>query len=259
MLAGCASGHNLAVNVPIDGACTRRRTAASEAYSDDLPDRTCLFRRRHASRRLVWRARGDRRDDVAAARGRWPADRSHRFRLRCLRWLGRRRLFRAQAARAHCRFSRELPVAQRRGGIDTQINLATLGRALGGGVNGDRRFSQWLDQTSVSAAPPSAIYARCAGLASGSMPPTFITARRSCSAPPPSTRFAAICNSYRARRRGGSVGAVPIAFAPVVLESYGGRCKTPLPPGVDRARNNPQASAVVARFAEGSRATATAR
>src|SRR5262249_54309379 len=68
------------------------------------------------------------------------------------------------------------------------------------------------------------------------------------------TAFNALCSNLDAYPVSDAVAAsaaVPIVFAPVVLESYGEGCNAPLPPGVVRARNNPQAQPLLRAFAEG--------
>jgi NTE family protein len=44
--------------------------------------------------------------------------------------------------------------------------------------------------------------------------------------------------------------AVPLAFAPIVLETYPGGCAAPLPPWAERARRDPNAQPLLRSFAE---------
>ena len=72
--------------------------------------------------------------------------------------------------------------------LRTRVSLVNLSRALGGGVN-DVQFTEWTRTCSMAlATSPSE---RSDGREFGSTPQTFSTARRSCSARPPSTHCAA--------------------------------------------------------------------
>jgi NTE family protein len=133
--------------------------------------------------------------------------------------------------------------------LNTQLNLATLGMALGGGVNGDRRFSQWLDQNLFGGATFGDIRAV-------RRPRIWINASDIYNRTPfvfGATAFGALCSDISAYPLSDAVAAsaaVPIVFSPVVIESFGGRCNIPLPSAVERARNNPQAPPLLRDFAE---------
>jgi hypothetical protein len=75
-------------------------------------------------------------------------------------------------------------------GLRTDLTLGTIGRALRAG-----------SMPICSMARPSVIFARPGDRKSGSTPPTSITAPRSCSARPRSTRCAAISRNIRWRMR----------------------------------------------------------
>jgi len=65
--------------------------------------------------------------------------------------------------------------------------------------------------------------------------------------------FAALCSDIRKYPLSQAVAAsaaVPVAFVPIVLESFPAACATPLPPWVDRVLANRNAGAQVRAFAE---------
>ena len=251
LLAGCASVQNLPVNVPISGALPPIPPgAASEAYSDDLliglsfsggGSRAAAFSYgalaafddtmlppREGGGRLI-----DRIDFVSGVSG--GSVTAAYFGLK------------QRAALTDFRERFLLRNAEEE--LNTQVNLATLGLALGGGVNGDRRFSQWLDQNLFGGATFGDIRAV-------RRPRIWINASDIYNRTPfvfGATAFGALCsdlNAYPLSDAVAASAAVPIVFAPVILESYGGRCNTPLPPGVERARKNPQAAPLLRDFAE---------
>ena len=96
----------------------------------------------------------------------------------------------------------------------------------------------------------STLFAKTVGRGSGSMPPTSITAHRSCSEGPLSTPFAVISGPIVSPKRSQPPPAVPLAFAPIVLETFPGGCSKQLPPLLERARHDPQAQPLLRSFAE---------
>lgn len=251
LLAGCASVHNLPVNVPISGALPAVPPGAvSETYSDDLliglsfsgggtraaafsygalaaMDETMLPPRAGGGRLI------ERIDFVSGVSG--GSVTAAYFGLK------------QRAALADFRERFLLRNAEEE--LNTELNLATLGLALGGGVNGDRRFSQWLDRNPFGGATFGDLRAM-------RRPRIWINASDIYNRTPfvfGATAFGALCSDLGAYPISDAVAAsaaVPIVFAPVVLESYAGRCNTPLPPAVARARNNPQAQPLLRDFAE---------
>jgi NTE family protein len=66
------------------------------------------------------------------------------------------------------------------------------------------------------------------------------------------TAFNALCsdlNSYPIADAVAASSAVPVAFAPVIIESYGGKCTTPLPAKVERAVRDVNANPMLRSFA----------
>ena len=67
------------------------------------------------------------------------------------------------------------------------------------------------------------------------------------------TAFDALCSDIRPYRVAEAVAAsaaVPLAFAPIVLETFPGGCSKQLPPLLERARHDPQAQPLLRSFAE---------
>jgi NTE family protein len=70
------------------------------------------------------------------------------------------------------------------------------------------------------------------------------------------TAFGAICSDladYPVAAGVAASAAVPLAFAPVVLEAFPGRCRTPLPHWISRAAADPGAPPLLRAFAKGVR------
>jgi len=133
-------------------------------------------------------------------------------------------------------------------GLKTQISLGNIGRALGGGIN-DRQFTDWLDRNLFEGA-------RFDALREDRRPRVWINASDIYNRTPfvfGKTAFDALCSdirSYRVAEAVAASAAVPLAFAPIVLETYPGGCKAPLPPWLERVRNDPNAQPLLRSFAE---------
>jgi NTE family protein len=133
-------------------------------------------------------------------------------------------------------------------GLKTNISLVNLGRALGGGVNDDQ-FSRWLDQNLFDGATFEAF-------AGGRRPRVWINASDIYNRTPfvfGEIAFNALCSDIRSYKIADAVAAsaaVPLVFAPIVLETYAGGCATQLPDWVERARRNPEAQPLLRAFAE---------
>ena len=133
-------------------------------------------------------------------------------------------------------------------GLKTQVSLGNIGRALGGGVN-DAQFTNWLDQNLFDGA-------RFDAFREDRRPRVWINASDIYNRTPfvfGKTAFDALCSDIRPYRVAEAVAAsaaVPLAFAPIVLETYPGGCATPLPPWLERARTDPNAQPLLRSFAE---------
>jgi NTE family protein len=133
--------------------------------------------------------------------------------------------------------------------LSTAVSPLTLVRGLSGGVNDARQFTRWLDdnlfegatfaQLRVDRRPrvwinASDIYNRT----------TFVFGR---------TAFTAICSnldSYPIAEAVAASAAVPVVFAPIVIESYAQKCTARLPDWIERARVNSGASPMLKSFAD---------
>jgi len=133
-------------------------------------------------------------------------------------------------------------------GLKTQVSLGNIGRALGGGVN-NSQFTDWLDRNLFNGA-------RFDALPDERRPRVWINASDIYNRTPfvfGKTSFDALCSDIRAYRVAEAVAAsaaVPLAFAPIVLETFPGGCKAPLPPWLERVRDDPNAQPLLRSYAE---------
>ena len=110
--------------------------------------------------------------------------------------------------------------------LRTNVSLANIGRALGGGVN-DSQFSRWLDQNLFDGATFASFGAR-------PRPWVWINASDIYNRTPfvfGPLAFSALCSDIRPYKVADAVAAsaaVPLAFAPIVLETYPG-CSARVP------------------------------
>jgi len=132
--------------------------------------------------------------------------------------------------------------------LKTAVTLANIGRALSGGVN-DNEFPRWLDENLFDGATFDA-------LGPGHAPQVWINASDIYNHTPfvfGPVAFGALCSDIRSYKIADAVAAsaaVPLAFAPVVLETFPGGCATRLPDWIERARHNPDAPPLLRAFAE---------
>jgi NTE family protein len=133
--------------------------------------------------------------------------------------------------------------------IITQVNAATLARGLAGGVN-TGGFSEWLDANLFQGATFGQLRA-------DRRPRIWINASDIYNRTPfvfGRTAFSVICsdlNSYKIADAVAASAAVPIVFAPIVIESYAEKCGTPLPAWAEKARSNPNAPPMLKAFSNG--------
>jgi len=133
--------------------------------------------------------------------------------------------------------------------LNTKVNLANLGRGLSGGVNEDTRLSGWLNEHLFKGATFAALRA--------GRPRVWINASDIYNRTPfvfGETAFNALCsdlNAYPVADAVAASAAVPVAFAPIVIESYGENCTRPLPPWVEKALRNPSSPPMLRSFVQG--------
>lgn len=134
--------------------------------------------------------------------------------------------------------------------LDTAKSLVNLGRGLSGGVNDDTRLRNWLDANLFEGATFSTLFAR-------QRPTVWINATDIYNRTPfvfIPIQFSAICSDLSKYPISGAVAAsaaVPVAFAPVMLEPFPSQCRFTPPEWLTRAQNNPNASPLLRAFATG--------
>jgi NTE family protein len=133
--------------------------------------------------------------------------------------------------------------------LDTQVSLASLGRAFGGGINNDHQFTRWLDANLFEGATLAQFHQQ-------RRPRIWINASDIYNRTPfvfGKTAFDAMCsdlNSYKISDAVAASAAVPLVFAPVILETYPGGCAAPLPDWIERARKDPHGPLLLKSFAQ---------
>jgi len=132
-------------------------------------------------------------------------------------------------------------------GLTTTLSLRTIGRAFSGGINDSQGFTRWLDENLFEGATLVQF--------SGGRPRVWLNATDIFNRVPfvfGATAFNAICsdlNSYPISNAVAASAAVPVAFAPVVLQAFPGTCTDPLPPWIRRAAGNQKAPPTLRSFA----------
>ena len=133
--------------------------------------------------------------------------------------------------------------------LNTRVSIANLGRAIGGGLNDDTHFPRWLDENLFGGAT-------FRDVASSRRPRIWINASDIYNRTPfvfGNVAFDAMCSdlmSYPISEAVAASAAVPVVFAPIVLETYPGRCQTRLPDWIARARDNRNAQPLLRDFAQ---------
>ncbi len=132
--------------------------------------------------------------------------------------------------------------------LSTSLTPGNLIRGLSGGVNDATHFPRWLSQNLYDGATFSAFRAH-------QRPRVWINAADIYNRTPfvfGRTAFSVMCsdiNSYPIADAVAASAAVPIAFAPIVIESYAGKCNAQLPDWAIRARTNPNSPPLLKSFA----------
>jgi NTE family protein len=134
-------------------------------------------------------------------------------------------------------------------GLQTDISLTNFSRALAGGINDSTGFPRWLDANLFHGATFGQFRAE-------GRPRVWINASDIYNRTPfvfDATAFRAICSDlseYPLADAVAASAAVPVAFAPIVIQTYPGKCNEPLPSWITRALNNPSAPPLLAGFAK---------
>jgi NTE family protein len=133
--------------------------------------------------------------------------------------------------------------------LSTRLSPIAVSRAYAGGINDSEHLPRWLDQNLFNGAT-------FGEFRSDRRPRVWINAADIYNRTPfvfGHLAFNALCSdlsSYRIADAVAASAAVPVLFAPVVIESFAQSCSTPLPPWIERVRNNPTASPMLKTFAE---------
>jgi len=136
--------------------------------------------------------------------------------------------------------------------LNTNIDLVNLSRAYNGGANEDAPLRNWLDANLFDGATLSA-------LRTDRRPRVWINASDIYNRTPfvfGRTTFDAMCSDMADYPVAGAVtasAAVPMAFAPVVLQAYPERCNAPLAKWVTRAADSRDSPPLLQSYAKGVR------
>lgn len=134
-------------------------------------------------------------------------------------------------------------------GLQTNLTLATLSRAVAGGINDSTGFPRWLDANLFEGAT-------FRDLGATSRPQVWINASDIYNRTPfvfGAVAFGAMCSNlseYPLANAVAASAAVPVAFAPVVIQTFPGKCNDRLPQWIVRARDNTNAPPMLSSFAK---------
>lgn len=134
-------------------------------------------------------------------------------------------------------------------GLQTDLTLATLSRAVAGGINDSTGFPRWLNANLFQGAT-------FRDLGRETRPQVWINASDIYNRTPfvfGAVAFRAMCSDlpeYPLANAVAASAAVPVAFAPVVIQTFPGKCNDRLPPWVARARDNSNAPPMLNAFAK---------
>jgi NTE family protein len=133
--------------------------------------------------------------------------------------------------------------------LTTSINIASLARGISGGVNDSTRFPAWLDANLFNGAT-------FADLRASGRPRVSINASDIYNRTPflfGRGSFGALCSDvskYPVSVAVAASAAVPVFFAPVVIENFSDQCPLPLPEWVERVRKNTEAPPMLRQYAD---------
>jgi NTE family protein len=136
--------------------------------------------------------------------------------------------------------------------LTTSINIASLARGISGGVNDSSKFPAWLDANLFN----GATFADLNSPGSGGRPRVSINASDIYNRTPflfGRGSFGALCSDvskYPVSVAVAASAAVPVFFAPVVIENFSDQCPLPLPEWVERVRKNTEAPPMLRQYAD---------
>ena len=133
--------------------------------------------------------------------------------------------------------------------LQTNLSLGNIARGLQGGVNDTTQFPVWLDAHLFN-------HATLKDLLNRTRPRVWINAsdvyNRTAFIFAPVT-FSALCSdvtSYPVSLAVAASAAVPVVFAPIVIQNYTGGCPIGLPAWVARVRDDPDAAPLIKSYAD---------
>jgi NTE family protein len=134
-------------------------------------------------------------------------------------------------------------------GLQTELSLGNIARGLQGGVNDATQFPVWLDAHLYN-------HATFRDLLNRPRPRVWINAsdiyNRTAFIFAPVT-FSALCSdlsTYPVSMAVAASAAVPVVFAPIVIQNYTGGCPVGLPAWVDRVHKNPNSAPLIKAYAD---------
>ena len=134
-------------------------------------------------------------------------------------------------------------------GLETNLTLATIGKALAGGINDSQGFPRWLDANLFHGAT-------FGEFGETGRPRVWINASDIYNRTPfvfGATTFNAMCSDlakYPLANAVAASAAVPVAFAPVVIQTFPGKCNDPLPAWIIKARDDSHAPPMLNSYAK---------
>ncbi len=133
--------------------------------------------------------------------------------------------------------------------LQMDLNFFNISKGLNGGVNDPTAFPKWLDANLYGGATfKSLLFER--------RPTVWINASDIYSRTPfvfDRGTFSALCSNladYPISQAVAASAAVPVIFAPVVIQNFPGGCPTPLPDWVERVRKDPDAAPLIKTYAD---------
>ena len=133
--------------------------------------------------------------------------------------------------------------------LQTSLSIGNIAKGLQGGVNDSTQFPRWLDAHLYN-------HATFKDLLSRTRPRVWINAsdiyNRTAFIFAPVT-FSALCSdlsSYPVSLAVAASAAVPVVFAPIVIQNYPGGCPVALPGWVQRVHNDPTAAPLIKSYAD---------
>ena len=133
--------------------------------------------------------------------------------------------------------------------LNSRVSLANLALGLGGGVNQDYRLRNWLDAHLFEGATFSSLLAR-------PRPYVWINATDIYNRVPflfVRSQFSGFCANladYPISAAVAASAAVPVAFLPIVLETYPDRCKPNIPAWLRKAEQNTNGTGIAHAWAQ---------